>query len=209
MNICAYMNIKNVIFDFGQVIVYFKEKFMVDKYVDNKEDSSLLSEVIFDRLYWDRLDLGTITNEEVVSECKKRLPSRLHDLVDTIYYNWIYNIPLIEGMEDLLLFLKKRGVKIYLLSNISRYLVSNQDKFPIFDLFDGKVFSSELGIVKPDHRIFKYICDKYSLVPSETIFVDDNINNVNSGKDFGLLTYQFDGDASKLKSYLTDIMNLK
>mgnify|MGYP002514098485 CR=1 FL=1 len=60
----------------------------------------LMADVLFDRLYWDKLDAGTITDNEVVSACLERLPERLHSATEKIYYNWIYNIPEIEGMED-------------------------------------------------------------------------------------------------------------
>ena len=59
--------IKNVVFDFGQVLVHFDPKYMTEQYVKNTEDAKLVEEVVFDRMYWDKLDLGTISNEETVS----------------------------------------------------------------------------------------------------------------------------------------------
>ena len=64
------MSIKNVVFDCGQVLVHFEPSYMVGVYVSDKEDKELLEMVVFDRLYWDKLDLGTITNEETVNEIK-------------------------------------------------------------------------------------------------------------------------------------------
>ena len=93
--------IKNVVFDCGQVLIHFDPKYMVERYVTDPEDSALLQEVIFDRAYWNRLDLGTITDEEVVAESCGRVPERLHGAVAEIYYNWIYNIPEMEGMKEL------------------------------------------------------------------------------------------------------------
>ena len=69
--------IKNVVFDFGQVMVHFEPNYMVGKYVTDEQDAKLLETVLFDRLYWDRLDAGTISDAEVIEECKKRLPERL------------------------------------------------------------------------------------------------------------------------------------
>ena len=120
------MSIKNVIFDFGQVIIKFVPEIMVSPYVTDKEDKELMCQVLFDRLYWDKLDKGTITNEEVLKLVKERLPERLWEVSDKIYYNWIYNVPEIEGMRDLIIKLKEKyGVGIYLLSNISNYFVYN------------------------------------------------------------------------------------
>ena len=62
--------IKNVVFDCGQVLIHFDPKYMVERYVTDPEDSALLQEVVFDRAYWNRLDVGTITDEEVVAAAK-------------------------------------------------------------------------------------------------------------------------------------------
>ena len=93
--------IKNVIFDFGQVMIRFDPAYMVGRYVQDGEDAALLRNVIFDRLYWDPLDAGTITDEKVVAAIGTRIPARLHEVAEKIYYHWIYNIPEIEGMRAL------------------------------------------------------------------------------------------------------------
>lgn len=202
--------IKTVIFDFGQVLVHFEPEYMVGCYVDDQKDKSLLQEVLFDRLYWDRLDAGTISNEETLSYAKERLPKRLWDVADKIYYNWIYNIPEIEGMRELVIYLKERyGVNIYLLSNISTYFSSHREEIPILSLLDGCVFSGELGIVKPSREIFEHLLNKYSLKAEECIFIDDNEKNVLGAKNVNINTYLFDGNAKLLKEYLDNILEEK
>ena len=201
------MSIKNVIFDFGQVVVHFEPKYMVEQYVKDEEDSRLLQEVVFDRLYWDKLDLGTISDEETLKLVKERVPERLHDACDKIYYNWIYNIPIINGMDELIKELHKNpNVRIFLISNISKYFVSHIDKIPILKEFEYMVFSSDLGVVKPSHIIFDHLCKKCSLIPEECIFIDDNENNIKGAKSFGINGYLFDGDSKKLKAYLEKIL---
>ena len=201
------MNIKNVVFDFGQVIIRFVPEIMVSPYVTDKNDKNLICAVLFDRLYWDKLDKGTITNEEVLEACRTRLPERLWDVTDKIYYNWIYNVPEIEGMRDLIIKLKEKyGVGIYLLSNISHYFVEHSHEFSIFELFDKCIYSAPLGIVKPSHEIFDYLCKACNINPREAIFIDDNASNIASAIDFGLNGYIFDGDVSKLEEYLDEIL---
>ena len=202
--------IKTVIFDFGQVLVHFEPEYMVGKYVSDVEDKALLQEVLFDRLYWDRLDEGTISNEETLSFAKERIPKRLWDVCDTIYYNWIYNIPEIEGMRELVIYLKERyGVNIYLLSNISTYFSSHRDEIPILSLLDGCVFSGEIGIVKPGREIFEHLLNKYSLRAEECIFIDDNEKNIKGAKNVNINTYLFDGNAKALKEYLDNLLEEK
>jgi len=195
--------IKNIIFDFGQVLVHFEPEYMVRQYVNNEDDVRLLSKVIFDRLYWDRLDLGTITDEETVALCRQRLPKELWEVAEKIHMNWIYNIPEIEGMKDLIKYIKNRhGVGVFVLSNISHYFADHAKEIDILKYSDGSVFSARLGITKPDHRIFDHICKKYSLNPAETLFVDDSEKNINASRAFGLQGYLFDGDVEKLRKYI-------
>ena len=200
--------VKNVIFDFGQVLVHFEPEYMVKQYVTDEDDIKLLSEVVFDRLYWDRLDLGTITDEETIKLCRERLPQRLWEVAEKIHWNWIYNIPEIDGMSDLIKYIKERyGVGVFVLSNISHYFADHSGEIEILKSSDGCVFSARLGVTKPDHRIFDYMCKKFNLNPGETIFVDDNENNIKSSIEFGLQGYLFDGDSKKLKAYIDTILN--
>ena len=199
--------IKNVVFDFGQVLVHFEPEYMVRQYVSEPEDVKLLSEVVFDRLYWDRLDLGTITDEDTIEQCRTRLPQRLWGVAEKIHWNWIYNIPEIEGMKSLIKYIKESyGVGVYVLSNISHYFADHSREVDILSLADGCIFSARIGITKPDHRIFDHMCKTFNLNPSETVFVDDNEKNIKSSIDFGLQGYLFDGDAQRLKKYFDEAL---
>jgi putative hydrolase of the HAD superfamily len=199
------MAVKNVLFDFGQVLVWFDTKYMVNKYVEDEDDRALLSEVIFDRLYWDRLDLGTISDEETMACVLKRLPRRLWDVAETIYYNWIYNIPEVPGMRELIKYIKEKyGVHVYVLSNISKYFASHSHEIPILREVEGCVFSSSLGIVKPDIRIYQHVCEKFGIEASETIFVDDSKPNIIGAANAGMGGFLFGGDAEPLKAFLDE-----
>ena len=199
--------IKNIVFDFGQVIVHYEPEYMVSKYVSDKDDIALLSEVVFDRLYWDKLDMGTIEDDEVLEACRTRLPDRLWDVAEKIYYNWIYNIPEFDGMAELIAHLKDRyGVRVLLLSNISKYFAAHSHEIPIIAEFEGCVFSSLIGITKPNPKIFSHLCKKFKIKPQETVFIDDNASNIEASIEFGLNGYQFDGDVGKLKEYLDRLL---
>ena len=193
---------KNVIFDFGMVLVKFVPSYMVGRYVSDPADAALLAEVVFDRVYWDRLDAGTIEDEEVLAACRTRLPVRLWEVADTIYYNWIYNLPEIEGMRELIAALKARGVRCYLLSNISRYFAAHAHEISILKEFDGCVFSATCGLGKPDPAIFTYACEQFGIAPCDTAFVDDRAENVAAAISVGMEGYVFDGNAHALATAL-------
>ena len=198
---------KHLIFDFGQVLAHYEPAYMVGVYVTDPADAKLLQEVVFDRLYWDRLDAGTITNEETMAAVKARIPERLWEVADTIYYNWIYNIPEMEGMRELIRRAKEtHGVDTYLLSNISHYFADHAPEIPILSLIDHPVYSSKCGFVKPSAEIYRYILDTYGLNPAECLFVDDRADNVAAAEAVGIRGYVFDGDAAKLGAYLDEIL---
>ncbi len=193
--------IHNVIFDFGQVLVHFDPAYMVAQYVREEDDAALLTEVVFDRLYWDALDAGTITDDDALEAVCKRLPTRLHAVARDIHWHWIEMLPEIEGMNALVEELKAAHVPLYLLSNISRYFAENSHTIPILRHFDGCVFSAVCGMIKPQHAVFEHICRTYGCEPSETLFVDDNAANIESAIAFGLQGYRFDGDAAALRQF--------
>ena len=196
------MNIKNAVFDFGQVMVRFEPSYMVGKYVSDKDDAELLERVIFDRLYWDRLDRGDITDEEVMDACRERLPERLWGVASEIYYNWIYNIPEIEGMRELVAHLRdEKGMRVFLLSNICTYFAAHENEIPVLAEFEKRIYSAVAGRVKPNRDIFEYLCDTCGILPEETVFVDDNAANIAGADAFGIHGYLFDGDVERLYNF--------
>lgn len=195
--------IKNCIFDFGQVLVEFVPEKLTAVYTDNADDIRLISDAVFDRLYWDRLDDGTITDSEVRSAFCARLPVRLHETALKAYDNWIENLVPISEVVSLLPQIKKSGGRLYLLSNISRGFAEKYRDIAkindILSLFDGMVFSGTLGITKPNKEIFEHLLYTFGLNAEESIFIDDNINNIIGAEKAGIKGYLFDGDTEKLK----------
>ena len=197
---------KIFIFDFGQVIVKFDPEFMTKVYIENPNEVKAVEDIIFDRLYWDKLDEGTITDDEVKEGICSRLPDSLKEKACLVYDNWYRNIPFIEGMPELLKEIKQKGGKLYLLSNISKGFAENYKNVPAlaetFDLFDGLVFSGPIGIVKPSKEIFNYLLSKYNINAEESVFIDDNKNNIEGAQKLGINAVIFEGVTNKLKSKL-------
>lgn len=198
---------KNYIFDFGQVIVKFDTKHMTSVYVNEPENIKLVEEVVFDRLYWDKLDAGTITDEEVKDSICSRLPENLKESACAVYDNWYRNLPFVEGIPELLRKIKANGGKLFLLSNISKGFAENYAAVPqlkeLFDMFDGLVFSGPIGIIKPNKEIFDYILSKYNLKANESVFIDDNENNISGAQKAKINGFLFNFDrVESLEEYL-------
>ena len=178
--------IRNVIFDFGQVLIRFVPYDIASAYVEDEADRRLLEQVVFDRKYWEKQDAGTITNDEMIASVCADLPERLHKVAADIVETWIYHLPPMPGMEDLLVELMGKGKRLYLLSNIGKTFIAKKDEFPILSHFDGCVFSADVGYIKPSKEIFEHLCKTYALDPDECVFIDDLAANVAAAKSYGI-----------------------
>ncbi len=198
--------IKNIIFDFGQVLVHFDPEYMTSRYVTEQQDIGLLKEVVFDRLYWDKLDKGTITDEELVAAVKARLPERLHKTAEKIYDNWYYNLPEMEGMRELLSEVRKAGFSTYILSDVSIGFSNRYTEIDILKGFDGYCFSAAEGVCKPDPAAIQNLLSKYALKAEESFFIDDRAVNIEGAAKAGVDGFVFGGDSAALKEKLKEIL---
>ncbi len=197
---------KNFIFDFGQVLVHFLPMQMTAAYITDPADCKTVCDVIFDRLYWDKLDDGTITDEELKAAACRRLPTRLQEAACRVYDGWVEQLPFIEGMPQLVRDIKAAGGRLFLLSNISEGFTRHYKQVPrlveLFSLFDGLVFSGPLGVTKPGKEIFAHLLNTYGLTAGDCIFVDDAPRNIAGAQAVGIKGYLFDGDARRLRHTL-------
>ena len=186
---------KNVIFDFGQVIVYFNEENMTRRYFSNDEECETVSKVVFDRLYWDRFDAGSLSPCDAKPMMAKRLPPQLHEKAFMLLEKWYYDLEFIPGMRELISDLKQSGKGIYLLSNIGVDFAENYTKVSalaeLFSLFDGLVFSSR--------EAFEYLLKEYNLNPADCVFVDDREVNIIGAEKAGIKGILFGGDSDLLR----------
>jgi len=98
---------------------------------------------------------------------------------------------------------KGAGHKIYILSNwdnqsFSLLLAENPS---LFQMFDGIVISGDVGLVKPDPAIFEFIIKQYQLDPHETVFIDDQPENVETAQQMGIYSIRYAKKKGLLKSY--------
>lgn len=64
--------------------------------------------------------------------------------------------------------------------------------YPEFSYFKHKVLSFEVGILKPELAIYQYAIDRYQLDPALTIYIDDQLQNIESGEKSGFQCWHYD-----------------
>ena len=64
--------------------------------------------------------------------------------------------------------------------------------YPEFALFKQRILSFEVGILKPEPAIYHYAINTYRLDPAETVYIDDQPQNIAAGQQMGFLCWQYD-----------------
>ena len=105
--------------------------------------------------------------------------------------------------------LLKPYYSIWLLSNTNPQHIKDEieKKYVFPSLIDGKIYSFEVGLRKPDSSIYSVAMEKASTTPEKSLFIDDLIENVEAARDFGITSFQYQSH-HKLKSDLKNL-NLK
>ena len=196
--------LKNIIFDFGGVLVDWNPRYLYDKYFGDEERSEWFLNNIC--LYsWNLQMDGGKPFAEGVRELQALHPEWAEAIA--IYHTrWIEMMGgEVEGTADVLRRLKAAGYKIYGLTNWSAETFPMIcDTYPVFGEFDGIVVSGEEHLLKPDAAIYRCLLDRYALIPEESIFIDDNEANVAAALELGIEAHRFQNAAELERSLRED-----
>ena len=81
---------------------------------------------------------------------------------------------LFPNVKEELLKLKKRGMKLLLLSNAQTCFIYNELPEEIRILFDEIMISEKEGLKKPSEELFQLAFERLNMEPEETVFVGDS-----------------------------------
>ena len=197
---------KNVIFDFGNVLARFYPPELTAAVVSDQAVNDAIRDIVFDRLYWDKLDDGSMREPDIKEAIRPRVAPEHYAVACDVIDKWVQSLTPVDSMPQLAIDLKAKGANLYLLSNISPCFADEYKNNPwiaeLFSHFDGLVFSGAIGLVKPNKEIFDYLLDRYNLKAEECIFIDDNAKNIEAANKVGIEGILFDGDAEQLRQIL-------
>jgi 2-haloacid dehalogenase len=178
--------IKNIVFDFGCVLVYWNQHNLYDPYFGSREKTDWFIENICTMQWNNETDLGK-PFAQAVSEKIAEFPEWEKE-IRMYWERWEEMIGgAVPGMEEWIRDLKSQGYAVYGLTNWSTETFPFvKDKFAVFGLLDGIVMSGEELIAKPDPRIYQTLLDRYHLQASESVFVDDRQENVMAAQNLGI-----------------------
>ena len=137
---------------------------------------------------WNHFDLDDIPESELIQKFKELSPE-CSEYIDLFMNNLDDVVDMFPDADKWLKSLKDRGYHVYLLSNYPRRLFAlHTPRFHFLPYTDGRVVSYEYHITKPDERIYQRLCNKYNLIPEESIFLDDRQANLDAASKLGFNT---------------------
>ena len=193
----------DIILDMGNVLLEWNKDKILQGVSDTKKDYLILDKTIFQSGLWLRLDLGTMTREELVLKVVSMIGNTYQKKVEEVIWNWPSYIDIYTEVFPVLSELKKKGHRIFVLSNTSKvfYDLLKEQLSPLKELLDGFVLSCDIKAIKPDLAMFKEILDKYQLDPTHCVFLDDIEDNTSAAEKLGIKAYQV-----KKRSDVVDIL---
>lgn len=194
--------IKNIIFDMGNVLLKFDPYVSLDTYCENEEDKKIIYQELFKGLEWIMGDEGKITNGQRFETVKLRIPKRLHRTLKLIVENWDICMETVEGAKEFYSLAKEKGYKTFILSNACNRFYHYFPKKYDLNSFDGVVVSSDVKMIKPNPAIYEYILKTYDLNPEESLFIDDVKENVEAARAVGMEGIIFRNDYEEVKAFL-------
>ncbi len=182
--------INAIIFDFGGVLIDFKEEYYY-KYLSKKFNIDYdLLEKTFNKLIR-KMEVGDLKLNELLIIISKKFNIKKNQI------EWTSSFRTIAKRDNKMITLVKKlrkNYKIYLLSNISksRYLEGikyflKKDSYN----FNKKFASCYIHLRKPDKKIYEYVLKKIQLNAGETIFIDDRLENITNANSIGMHGIEF------------------
>jgi putative hydrolase of the HAD superfamily len=184
--------LRNVVFDFGGVLVNWRPQEIIDTFYAEPHLREALRTHAFQHEDWLDMDRGTLDEASVVRRCAERM-ARPESELRALFEHVRAALTPIEPTVALLRELRQRsGLKLYGLSNMSEAIFAHLDeRHDFFKLFDGIVVSAAVKLVKPEPAIYEHLRERFALDFTESVFIDDLARNVESARRAGLPAIQF------------------
>ena len=201
--------IKNVVFDFGGVLLDWNPRYFYKSIFNDDQKMEYFLQNIATSTWNAQMDKG-----RSFEECMKELAEQYPEYKDPIMlyrkgWETMLKGPIESGMRVLDAVMNAEKFKVYGLTNWSAETFPGTfNKYKFLQKFEGIVVSGEEQMIKPEKGIYLTLIERYNLVPEETFFMDDNIQNVETALSRGINAVQFTGTDKNLEQ-IAKILNIK
>ena len=182
-------NIKNIIFDFGGVVMDWNPRYFYKDYFNDDEKMEFFLKNIATDEWNAEQDRGRTLAEGTEIQVAK-FPQWEKEL-RAYYDNWTTMLRSdIPKNVDVLRKLEHSNYELFGLTNWSAetfpYALENYDFFKIFG--GNIVVSGTEKVIKPDPKIWEVLLERYHIKAEESVFIDDNAKNIEVAKTLGFIT---------------------
>lgn len=188
--------IKNIVFDLGDVILNIDVPLASDNFgkLSGKEQHEVLT-LFKEKELFRLFETGLVDEEAFRNMIREVLefPDWSEEIIDTAWNSLLLDIPpaRIELIKEL-----GKNYRLFLLSNTSSIHIKEVNKIlhaasgveKLDDLFEKVYLSYEMGKMKPDPAIYLQVLEESGLVAEETLFLDDNADNITAASKLGIDT---------------------
>lgn len=197
------MSIRAVIFDLGGVILRTEDQTHRAKLVERLGITrEQMYYHVFDSPSAQQATLGKMSaasHWEAVRQALGLSPEEFPSVMDAFWAGDRLDTELISLIRSL-----RPRYKTALLSNAWDNLRQALERdWGIADAFDELIISAEVGLAKPDARIYHLALERLNVAPPEAVFVDDFMDNVAAAQKLGLHTVHFRNPAQALSELQT------
>jgi 2-haloacid dehalogenase len=197
------------VFDLGGVFVDWNPMYLFRKLFDSEEDAQWFQDNIC-TLAWNlEFDAGEIYAEGV-AKLITRFPKYWRE-IQAYDLRWKETLGHhIQGTIDIHNELVEQEIPTFAITNFSwEKWVSCLPDWPFLEKFDGVIVSGLEGLVKPDPRLYRVFCERYSLAPDNCVFIDDSEQNIVAARKFGMHGIHFKDPAMLRKELIALGLPLK
>lgn len=185
-------NFDTIIFDLGAVLIDWNPRHLYRKIFKTEEEISWFLENICTSEWNDEQDAGR-SFEEATEVLVAKHPE-WEEPVRAWYGRWRETIqgPIHETVDILKTIKESNGYRLYALTNWSAETFPwALNTFEFLHWFEGIVVSGVEKMKKPQPEFYQILFDRYNVNPRNSVFIDDNEKNIETGKTIGLTTIHF------------------
>jgi len=180
-----------IIFDMGGVILHFDPLIpcRILAPVTGLDPAEILKRVM-DSDAPRQFELGVLSEEQFTDKCNEALGTNIKQAELQKIWSNIFTEN--EAVSNMIRAMKPRA-QLILLSNTNIWHFTHAKRtYRILDEFDTCVPSYQIGLMKPDRRIYQ-VALRFARHPERVLFVDDIAENVDAAKQLGIRAIQFTG----------------
>ena len=182
------MIVKKFLFDLGNVFFDWNpERILKPIFNDDERMNFFINNISFPLLDT-RCDAG-ITIEVAVNDAIKKFPEFEKEI--KLYYPNHGNMVggFFQKTVDVFYKIKELNYPCFVLSNWSAETYEGMEEtYPFLKDFDGKIISGRDFLIKPDPAIYELAISRFDLIPQETLFIDDRLDNIEAAQKFNFQT---------------------